>query len=137
MAFRPARAFNHDFQAAYTEEQQRSGVVRYDFRSQDVSASLKVGKETLWLAEIAAGVGTDWPTQTREAAYARGLDALWGMYQWLDRAPKGRNETAVWYRRHDEYGEDDRSRGGRGAAAASPGSRPSVREAPRRYLRGH
>jgi predicted dithiol-disulfide oxidoreductase (DUF899 family) len=25
------------------------------------------------------------------------------MYQWLDRAPKGRNETAVWWRRHDEY----------------------------------
>jgi len=25
------------------------------------------------------------------------------MYQWLDRAPKGRNETGVWWRRHDEY----------------------------------
>src|ERR1700686_5367838 len=30
---------------------------------------------------------------------------LWGMYQWLDRAPKGRNETGPWFRRHDEYGE--------------------------------
>jgi predicted dithiol-disulfide oxidoreductase (DUF899 family) len=27
---------------------------------------------------------------------------LWGMYQWLDRAPKGRNETGPWFRRHDE-----------------------------------
>ena len=35
--------------------------------------------------------------------YARGLDGLWGMYQWLDRAPEGRNETGVWWRRHDEY----------------------------------
>jgi len=26
-----------------------------------------------------------------------------GMYQWLDRGPKGRNETGVWWRRHDEY----------------------------------
>ena len=26
------------------------------------------------------------------SAYARGLDRLWGAYQWLDRAPKGRNE---------------------------------------------
>jgi predicted dithiol-disulfide oxidoreductase (DUF899 family) len=34
---------------------------------------------------------------------ARGLDGLWGMYQWLDRAPRGRNETGVWWRRHDEY----------------------------------
>jgi predicted dithiol-disulfide oxidoreductase (DUF899 family) len=25
------------------------------------------------------------------------------MYKWLDRAPRGRNETGVWWRRHDEY----------------------------------
>ena len=37
------------------------------------------------------------------STYARGLDGLWGMYQWLDRAPKGRNETGMWWRRHDEY----------------------------------
>jgi predicted dithiol-disulfide oxidoreductase (DUF899 family) len=37
------------------------------------------------------------------SAYARGLDGLWGMYQWLDRAPLGRNETGIWFRRHDEY----------------------------------
>jgi predicted dithiol-disulfide oxidoreductase (DUF899 family) len=37
------------------------------------------------------------------SAYERGLDALWGMYAWLDRAPLGRNETGIWYRRHDEY----------------------------------
>ena len=38
------------------------------------------------------------------SAYARGLDALWGAYQWLDRAPLGRNERDFWWRRHDEYG---------------------------------
>ena len=37
------------------------------------------------------------------SAYARGLDALWGVYQWLDCSPKGRNETGVWWRRLDEY----------------------------------
>jgi predicted dithiol-disulfide oxidoreductase (DUF899 family) len=37
------------------------------------------------------------------SAYARGLDGLWGMYQWLDRAPLGRNETGIWFRRRDEY----------------------------------
>ena len=38
------------------------------------------------------------------SAFARGLDVLWGMYQWLDRAPKGRNDgSGGWYRRHDEY----------------------------------
>jgi predicted dithiol-disulfide oxidoreductase (DUF899 family) len=37
------------------------------------------------------------------SAYARGLDAVWGVYPWLDRAPKGRNEAVYWHRRHDEY----------------------------------
>ena len=40
------------------------------------------------------------------SAYARGLDGLWGLSQWLDRAPKGRNEgdpPQLWMRRHDEY----------------------------------
>jgi predicted dithiol-disulfide oxidoreductase (DUF899 family) len=46
------------------------------------------------------------------SAYARGLDGLWGMYQWLDRAPRGRNETRTddaplnWFRRHDEYNSE-------------------------------
>ena len=37
------------------------------------------------------------------STYGRGLDILWGMYQWLDRAPLGRNEAGMWWRRHDEY----------------------------------
>src|SRR2546430_1076321 len=73
------------------------------------------------VAQNAALAGTDVATYTRErpgmsafvledgavyhtySTYARGLDGLWGMYQWLDRAPRGRNETGVWWRRHDEY----------------------------------
>src|SRR5213079_20875 len=112
--------FNYDFQAAYTEEQQRSGVADYNFRPKGFGPSLEAGKEGP-VAEMAATVGTDTATYTREApgmsafaledgvvyhtysAYARGLDGLWGMYQWLDRAPKGRNETGIWWRRHDEY----------------------------------
>src|ERR671934_220601 len=39
------------------------------------------------------------------SAYARGLDGLWSMYQWLDRTPLGRNETGLWFRRRDEYKE--------------------------------
>jgi predicted dithiol-disulfide oxidoreductase (DUF899 family) len=116
--------FNNDFGVAYTEEQQRSGIVDYNFRSSDVRESLEAGKEGP-LAEWAALCGTDWATYTREgpgmsafaledgvvyhtySAYARGLDGLWGMYQWLDRAPLGRNEPQdaglIWFRRHDEY----------------------------------
>lgn len=118
--------FNYDFQAAYTEEQQRKGAVEYNYRreaawtSRGIGDSLTKGGEGP-VAEIAAMTGTDVATYTRErpgmsafvladgvvyhaySAYARGLDGLWGMYQWLDRAPKGRNETGVWWRRHDEY----------------------------------
>jgi predicted dithiol-disulfide oxidoreductase (DUF899 family) len=112
--------FNYDFQAAHTKEEQQSGVVEYNFRALNTRPIVDAADES-WAAEIASRVGTDWPTYRREApgvsafvlddgvvyhtysAYARGLDGLWGMYQWLDRAPLGRNETGFWFRRHDEY----------------------------------
>ncbi len=112
--------FNLDFNVSFTEEQQRRGAVEYNYRRgghvMDVSPPPKP------VAEFAATCGTDAPTYVRErpgmsafvledgavyhtySTYARGLDALWGMYPWLDRAPLGRNETGVWWRRHDEYG---------------------------------
>jgi predicted dithiol-disulfide oxidoreductase (DUF899 family) len=112
--------FNYDFNVSFTEEQQREGVVQYNYRSMDVSPVREAGDVGV-VGEIAAMVGTDTATYTREApgmsafaledgvvyltysAYSRGLDALWGMYSWFDRAPKGRNETGPWFRRHDEY----------------------------------
>ncbi|HKR08171.1 MAG TPA: DUF899 family protein, partial [Gemmatimonadaceae bacterium] len=112
--------FNYDFDAGITEEQQRSGSVEYNYQTVDTRKQLEAGKEGP-LAEFAAGAGVDWATFTREepgmsvfalddgavyhtySAYARGLDALWGMYQWLDRAPLGRNEQGLWFKRHDEY----------------------------------
>ncbi|HJP60557.1 MAG TPA: DUF899 domain-containing protein [Gemmatimonadaceae bacterium] len=112
--------FNYDFHAGITEEQQRSGAAEYNYRTIDVRKQLEAGKEGP-LAEFAAGAGVDWATFTREepgmsafalddgvvyhtySAYERGLDALWGMYQWLDRAPLGRNEHGLWFKRHDEY----------------------------------
>ena len=106
--------FNADFGVAHTDEQQRSGEVEYNFRT------VKWPPQQPH-ADIAAGVGTDWATFTRErpgmstfvlkdgvvyhaySTYSRGLDGLWGMYQWLDRAPRGRNETGYWLRHHDTY----------------------------------
>ena len=118
--------FNHHFQVGYSEEQQQSGVGEYNFRAFDLRSSAEAGDQGP-LAAWAATTGTDWATYTQEApgmsafvlddgdvyhtysAYARGLDGLWGMYQWLDRAPRGRNEARTpdaplnWFRRHDEY----------------------------------
>jgi predicted dithiol-disulfide oxidoreductase (DUF899 family) len=118
--------FNPDFQVGYSDAQRQSGVGEYNFRTFDLSASAEAGSQQAF-AEWAATTGTDWATYTQEApgmsafviddgivyhtysAYARGLDGLWGMYQWLDRAPRGRNEERTdddplsWFRRHDEY----------------------------------
>ena len=113
--------FNFDFHVSFTEEQQRSGEVEYNFRPMNTKPILDSPSEGL--TEIAAMTGTDPAAYTRQApgmsafaledgvvyhtysAFARGVDSLWGMYQWLDRAPKGRNETGVWFRRRDEYGD--------------------------------
>ena len=116
--------FNGDFNASLTEQQQRDGV-EYNYRREQawtlngIGDALTSGGEGP-VGEIAAMTGTDVATYTRErpgmsafvledgvvyhtySTYSRGLDVLWGAYQWLDRAPKGRNEQGVWWRRHDE-----------------------------------
>ena len=123
--------FNFDFKVGFTEEQQRDGFIEYNYRREPAMKSLagksaqdwKLRGEQSLVAQIAATTGTDVPTYTRErpgisafvldagvvyhtySTFARGLDGLWGMYQWLDRAPMGRNEQGVWWRRHDEYGD--------------------------------
>ncbi len=112
--------FNADFSVGFTEQQQREGTVEYNYQRLPAWESPRKGDP---VAEIAASAGTDVATFVRErpgmsafvleggvvyhsySTYARGLDGLWGTYQWLDRAPKGRNETGFWWRRHDEYGQ--------------------------------
>jgi len=113
--------FNYDFQAGFTKAQWDSGAIEYNFRSADFRPP--AGEDGSGLDDFASRVvGTDWETFRREgpgvsgfvledgvvyhtySAYERGLDGLWGMYQWLDRAPLGRNEDGFWWRRHDEYG---------------------------------
>jgi predicted dithiol-disulfide oxidoreductase (DUF899 family) len=120
--------FNFDFNVSLTPEQQREGA-EYNYRRE---APLQVrggnGPETParstpdGATTSASMSGTDKATFTRErpgmsafvledgvvyhaySTYARGLDGLWGMFQWLDRAPLGRNQTGMWWRRNDEYG---------------------------------
>jgi predicted dithiol-disulfide oxidoreductase (DUF899 family) len=115
--------FNFDFGVAHTKEEWEAGAVKYNFGQEDLRppAGEKSSRDA-WSESI---VGTDWESYRREgpgmsafaledgvvyhtySAYARGLDGLWGMYQWLDRAPRGRNEAGTWWwRRHDEYGSE-------------------------------
>ena len=122
--------FNFDFDVSFTEEQQRKGI-EYNYRREprrshaakrpSCHSSTPDGP-----TEFAAASGTDVDTYTRErpgvsafvledgvvyhtySAYSRGVDSLWGMYQWLDRAPKGRNEDGdLWWKRRDEYADKD------------------------------
>ncbi len=122
--------FNPDFNAYFTPEQQREGGIEYNYRREPPMRDALAGKTAReWQSEdgegvvdqVAAMTGTDLATYTRErpgmsafaledgvvyhtySAYARGLDVVWSTYQWLDRAPRGRNETGFWWRRHDEY----------------------------------
>jgi predicted dithiol-disulfide oxidoreductase (DUF899 family) len=122
--------FNFDFSVAFTELEQRGGVVEYNYRREAampesvIERTLKewknLGSEAP-VGQIAASTGTDVATFLRErpglsafalrdgvvhhtySTFARGLDGLWGMYQWLDRAPLGRNERGVWLRHRDAY----------------------------------
>ena len=117
--------FNFDFNVGVTEDQQREGRVEYNYRREKPRTAPALASNAdseSPVAQSAAMTGTDVPTYTRErpglsaftledgivyhtySTYSRGLDGLWGMYQWLDRAPLGRNETGIWWRRHDEYG---------------------------------
>jgi predicted dithiol-disulfide oxidoreductase (DUF899 family) len=116
--------FNFDFSVYFTEDQQRAGI-EYNYRREEpmrAAPSINSRNPTPG-AVCAASSGVDQPTFTRErpglstfvlqdgevyhtySAYGRGVDGIWSMYQWLDRAPFGRNENGVWWRRHDEYGK--------------------------------
>jgi predicted dithiol-disulfide oxidoreductase (DUF899 family) len=112
--------FNFDFNVSLTEAQQRDGGYEYNYRP-GAPLQSRTGGEPI--PACAAMAGADGPTFMRDrpgvsafvredgalyhtySAYARGVDGLWGMNQWLDRAPKGRNETGVWWRHHDKYEE--------------------------------
>jgi predicted dithiol-disulfide oxidoreductase (DUF899 family) len=116
--------FNFDFNIAFTESQQQAGSIEYNYRREAGATQAWADSATAGnapVAQHAAMAGTDVATFMRDrpgmsafvvddgdiyhtySTFARGLDILWGAYQWLDRAPKGRNEQGTWLRRHDEY----------------------------------
>ena len=113
--------FNYDYNVSISEAQQRGSRVEYNFRTFEPSESLEDAPDDDIPALMAVATGTDRASYLRQrpgvsafaledgvichaySGYARSLDGLWGMYQWLDRAPRGRNETGWWWKRHDEY----------------------------------
>ena len=94
--------FNYDFHVSFTEEQLAQGKVDYNY-------DLVEGYDEL------PGLSVFYQDENGDvfhtySAYARGLDLLIGAYNYLDLAPKGRDEAALpwtmaWVRHHDRYGE--------------------------------
>lgn len=117
--------FNADFNVWFTEGEQRDGDIEYNYRREPAVAAEEMNDEDSPLSMIAATAGTDAATFIRDrpgisafiiedgviyhtySSYSRGVDGIWGMYPWLDRAPKGRNETSIWWRHHDAYERTD------------------------------
>ena len=111
--------FNFDFNVSFTEEQQQEGSIEYNYRRSGRAMDLTKAPPRASLHAAMSGVDANTFARERPgistfvledgviyhtySSFARGVDGLWGMYQWLDRAPKGRNEQGAWWRRHDEY----------------------------------
>jgi predicted dithiol-disulfide oxidoreductase (DUF899 family) len=90
--------FNFDFKVSSTEERP---LLEYNFRSVTDEQRANGPGELPGASMFVLRDGVVYHTYS---VYARGLDAMWGVYQWLDRAPLGRNEAGVdWMRRHDQY----------------------------------
>jgi predicted dithiol-disulfide oxidoreductase (DUF899 family) len=120
------RDFNFDFNVSMTEEQQREGA-EYNFSIEAPASDVfrwrdgQEGGGDSAEGKLAAMSGTDAPSYHRDrpgmsafaledavvyhtySTYARGVDPFFGVYHWLDRAPRGRNEAGIWWRHHDEY----------------------------------
>jgi predicted dithiol-disulfide oxidoreductase (DUF899 family) len=110
--------FNYDFAASFSPEALHEGG-EYNFEHfgdrtpvleappvvESAAASGTTPEEYLQEAPgMSAFALSDGVVHHTYSAYARGLDALWGAYQWLDRAPLGRNEEGnIAWTRHDEY----------------------------------
>ena len=92
--------FNHDFHVSFTPEEKARGKVEYNYTMTEFPS-----EEAPGLSGFIKDGGAVFHTYS---SYARGLDILIGAYNFLDFAPRGRDEAGLpysmaWVRRHDEY----------------------------------
>ena len=95
--------FNFDYHVSFTKEQMAKGAVDYNFAPREFPSEEAPGLSVFYQDEHGDVFHT-------YSAYARGLDLLVGAYNYLDLAPKGRDEDALaftmaWVRHHDRYGD--------------------------------
>ena len=95
--------FNFDFDVSFTPADKARGKVTYNYETMDYFFDELPGVSVFAKEASDKEEGAVFHTYS---AYARGADILLGVYNWLDMAPKGRNETIgmEWVRHHDRYG---------------------------------
>jgi predicted dithiol-disulfide oxidoreductase (DUF899 family) len=94
--------FNFDFGVSFTEESIANGAT-YNFRPVG-DQQTEPGNFESELPGLSAFTLDEGVVYHTYSGYARGVDGIWNMWQWLDRAPLGRNEGDYsWFRRHDRY----------------------------------
>jgi predicted dithiol-disulfide oxidoreductase (DUF899 family) len=93
--------FNFDFHVSFTPKQKASGTIEYNYQQSDFPSEEAPGASVFY--KDAAG-----DVFHTYSSYGRGLDILIGAYNFLDLAPKGRDEESLawsmaWVRHHDRY----------------------------------
>jgi predicted dithiol-disulfide oxidoreductase (DUF899 family) len=93
--------FNHDFHVSFTPDEMARGEVYYNYGMEEFPSEEAPGLSAFYRDPGGAVFHT-------YSTYARGLDMLVGAYNYLDLAPKGRDEadlpwTMAWVRHHDRY----------------------------------
>ena len=93
--------FNRDFHVSFTPDEMTRGEVNYNYAMTEFPSEEAPGISAFYQDPSGVVFHT-------YSAYARGLDMLVGAYNYLDLAPKGRDEAALewtmaWVRHHDRY----------------------------------
>jgi predicted dithiol-disulfide oxidoreductase (DUF899 family) len=93
--------FNYDFHVSATAQERAKGRMQYNYAEMELGVEEMPGTSAFYRDPEGAVFHT-------YSAYARGGDLLIGAYNWLDLAPKGRDEdglafTMAWVRHHDRY----------------------------------
>lgn len=93
--------FNYDYHVSQTEAEKASGKADYNYSVTTFPVEERPGA-SVFFKDAKGDIFHTYST------YARGLDILVGTYNFLDLAPKGRDEEGLkhsmaWVRHHDKY----------------------------------
>jgi predicted dithiol-disulfide oxidoreductase (DUF899 family) len=92
--------FNYDFAVSFTPEDRAAGRALYNYGVTKIERSPDMFGVSIFAKDENGDIFHTYST------YHRGTELLMGAFNWLDLAPKGRNETGgtmSWVRLHDEY----------------------------------